>query len=57
MVGRNMIECYGLSEPALAEVADRIGPTITELLTEPDLSLLSPDYIGKGFRDKGHQHT
>lgn len=57
MVGRNMIECYGMSEPALAKVAERIGPTIDDLLTAPDLSLLSPDYVGKGFRDKGHQHT
>jgi predicted TIM-barrel fold metal-dependent hydrolase len=53
MVGGNAIACYGLDRPALAIVAEQTGPTIEELTTAPDLSLVPPSYTGLGFRTKG----
>jgi hypothetical protein len=31
LLGENAIECYGLDQVALAEVAERIGPTAAEV--------------------------
>jgi predicted TIM-barrel fold metal-dependent hydrolase len=57
MVGGNLIDCYDLDAPALQNVADRIGPSIDDLLTAPDLSLVPNDYVGQGFRNEGLMFT
>jgi predicted TIM-barrel fold metal-dependent hydrolase len=53
MVGGNAIACYGLNARALAKLAERTGPTIEELTTAPDLSLVPDSYTGLGFRTEG----
>ncbi len=53
MVGGNAIACYGLDPVALAHVAERIGPTVEELTTTPDLGLVPERYPGLGFRRDG----
>jgi predicted TIM-barrel fold metal-dependent hydrolase len=50
MAGTNAIKCYGLDATALAAVAERIGPSLEELTTPPDLSQVPADYVGCGFR-------
>ena len=57
MAGGNLIKCYGLDEQPLEKVAQKIGPTIDDLLNEPDLSLVPDDYVGLGFRDAGGPFT
>jgi predicted TIM-barrel fold metal-dependent hydrolase len=57
MAGTNLIRCYGLDERALEKVARKIGPSIDDLLDEPDLSLVPDDYVGLGFRDAGGPFT
>jgi predicted TIM-barrel fold metal-dependent hydrolase len=53
MVGQNAVECYGLDRDALMRTADRIGPRLSEIATEPDLSLVPQRYEGCGFREHG----
>ena len=53
MAGENAMRCYDLDRDALAAVAARIGPDITELLSEPDLALVPERYVGSGFRTHG----
>jgi predicted TIM-barrel fold metal-dependent hydrolase len=53
LVGGNAIACYGLDRSALAKVAEQTGPTIEELTTAPDLSLVPSSYTGLGFRTEG----
>src|SRR5262249_44761711 len=53
MAGLNLIECYGLDKDALAKVADRIGPSLDDIVNEPDLALVPDTYVGQGFRDAG----
>jgi predicted TIM-barrel fold metal-dependent hydrolase len=50
MAGLNAIECYRLDSLALAQVAARIGPSVAQLTTAPDLSLVPAAYMGGGFR-------
>lgn len=57
MVGGNLIECYGLDRDALTKVAARVGPSIDELLSEPDLSQVPEGYVGQGFRNEGLMFT
>jgi len=53
MVGQNAVECYGLDRNALMPTAERIGPRLGEIATEPDLSLVPSRYEGCGFREHG----
>jgi predicted TIM-barrel fold metal-dependent hydrolase len=53
MAGTNMIKVYDLDEAAIAKVAERVGPSIDDVLGEPDLSLVPDSYMGQGFRDAG----
>jgi predicted TIM-barrel fold metal-dependent hydrolase len=57
MVGGNLITCYGLDAAAITKVAARIGPSIDELVNEPDLSRVPASYVGQGFRDAGLMFT
>lgn len=53
MAGGNAIRCYELDEAAIAQVAERVGPSVGELTTAPDLDQLPADYKGLGFRRSG----
>jgi predicted TIM-barrel fold metal-dependent hydrolase len=57
MVGGNLVECYGLDQALLTDVAERVGPTIEFLSTEPDLSVVPSEYVGHGFRVDGLAHS
>jgi predicted TIM-barrel fold metal-dependent hydrolase len=50
ITGDNAIGLFRLDRDALTEVAQRIGPTMSELQTAPDLSLVPDNYHGSGFR-------
>jgi hypothetical protein len=52
MAGLNAIRCYGLDAAALTKVAERVGPSIEEIMTRPDLSKLPKGYISLAFRDQ-----
>jgi predicted TIM-barrel fold metal-dependent hydrolase len=54
MAGENAVNCYELDAARLAEVAQRIGPDLSELRSEPDLSRVPDRYYGAGFRTHGH---
>jgi predicted TIM-barrel fold metal-dependent hydrolase len=53
MAGANAIACYGLDSLALTGVAQRIGPSVQELTTAPDLTQVPTDYTGLAFRTLG----
>ncbi|MGH9030409.1 MAG: amidohydrolase family protein, partial [Acidimicrobiales bacterium] len=53
MVGANAIDCYRLDEAALGAVAERVGPSLAELTTSPDLDQIPERYQGYGFRTRG----
>jgi predicted TIM-barrel fold metal-dependent hydrolase len=53
MSGENAIACFSLDRSALANVAERIGPDLTELQSAPDLSAVPEHYHGSGFRVYG----
>jgi hypothetical protein len=53
MTGQNAIDCYDLEANALATVAQRIRPGVSELQAQADLSLVPDHYHGSGFRTRG----
>jgi predicted TIM-barrel fold metal-dependent hydrolase len=53
MAGLNAVECFGLDLATVQPVAERIGPSLSELVTEPDLSGVPEGYRGFGFRSRG----
>ncbi|MFI5047668.1 MAG: amidohydrolase family protein [Acidimicrobiia bacterium] len=53
MCGENAVGCYDLDAVALSGIAERIGPDLHDLQTEPDLSLVPESYHGSGFRTIG----
>jgi predicted TIM-barrel fold metal-dependent hydrolase len=53
MAGLNAVECFGLDVAAIAKVAERIGPALSDLGREPDLSQVPAGYHGSGFRTRG----
>jgi predicted TIM-barrel fold metal-dependent hydrolase len=53
MAGGSAIDCYHLDTETLQRVAERIGPTVKDLTTPPDLSLVPTAYKGLAFRTAG----
>jgi len=53
MAGGNLIKVYDLDEALLAKVAERIGPSVGDILGAPALEKVPAGYLGQGFRDAG----
>ncbi len=53
MVGGNAVDCYSLDRSAVDEIARRVGPSLEEVSTPPDLSAVPDHYQGYGFRTRG----
>jgi predicted TIM-barrel fold metal-dependent hydrolase len=51
MIGENAIDCYGLDRGKLSVLARRIGPTVDNICTSPDLSAVPENYMGLAFRN------